>query len=862
MRVPLAVLALFLLSCVGASAQRLNGDVIPEHYGLWFAPDLAAATFKGRATITARTVTSTRAVTLHATELTLGDVRITAGGRTQTATVSMDAARETATLTVPEPLAEGPVTIDISYTGVLNDKLRGFYKSVANGRTYAVTQMEPTDARRAFPSFDEPRFKATFDISLTVGTGDTVISNGRQLTDQPGPEPDTHTVTFARTPKMSTYLVAMLVGDFVCRSGTADGTALRVCSTPDKLAQTSFALEAARQQLTFFNAYFGVPYPFDKLDIIGVPDFSAGAMENAGAITFRERLLLVDDASASDSQRRMVAGIIAHEIAHQWFGDLVTMTWWDDIWLNEGFATWAANKPLAAWRPDWHVDLNVADQLQTALGLDSMAATRAIRTRVETPAQINEVFDPIAYEKTASVLAMIEAYVEPEAFRRGVSSYLKRFAYGNAAGEDFWTEMRRVTGKPVDAILRSFVDQPGAPLLSVDSACVGGRTEVRLSQERFSLAPSAPGTPQTWTFPACVTQASGPAHCEVMSTRTETLRVAGCRTPFVNAGSRGYYVTAYTPAHLSTLARDPGGLTAPERLSLLGDEWRLVRGGRHDVGAYLDVAGAWAAEASPEVLEELSARIAYVGASVATDAQRPAFQAWVRRRFGPALAGLGLPGQLADPDDVHRRRAMLLGLLDGAGDPDVRRRALELADLYLSTPTTIPPALVRTVLQVAASGGDASLYERYLERLRGASARPDEYDRFLTALVFFRSPDLVSRTLEYALSSAVRSQDAPTLIAGLLGTPWGRDRAWRFVQERWPDLVAKLGVFQGIPPILGAVGGFCDPAAADEVRAFFAKNPMPAAARVLDQAIERIHTCVALGRRQSMPFATWLSTAG
>jgi len=863
MRVPLAILAVVLLSPVAAFAQRLSGDVIPEHYGLWFAPNLATDTFTGRATINARAVTGTRAITLHAAELTLGEVRITAGGRTQTATVSMDAERETATLTVPEPIAEGPMTVDIAYTGVLNDKLRGFYKSVSNGRSYAVTQLEATDARRAFPSFDEPRFKATFDISLTVDAADTVISNGRQVTDVPGPDAGTHTVTFARTPKMSTYLVAMLVGDFVCHGGTTDGTAIRVCSTPDKLAQTRFALEAAQQQLAFFNGYFGIRYPFDKLDIIGVPDFAAGAMENAGAITFRERLLLVDDATASDDQRRAVASIVAHEIAHQWFGNLVTMTWWDDIWLNEGFATWAANKPLAAWRPDWHLELNVAGELQTALGLDTLATTRAIRTRVETPAEINEVFDPIAYEKTASVLAMIEAYVGPANFRRGVSSYLKRFAFGNAAGEDFWTEMRRVTGKPVDAVMRSFVDQPGAPLLSVDSTCVGGRGNIRLSQQRFSLTPSTtPGPPQTWTFPACVKQASGTARCEVLSAPTRTLSVAGCRAPFVNAGSRGYYLTEYTPAHLSTLARDPSGLTAPERLSLLGDEWRLVRAGRHDVGAYLDVASAWAAEASPDVLEELAARLAYVGTSVASDGQRPAFHAWVRRRFGPALAAVGVPGQASDPDDTHRRRAALLGILDDAGDPDARRRARELADVYLSTPAAVPPALVRTVLRVAASGGDSTLYDRYLGRLHNASGRPDEYDRFLRALVSFRSPDLVSRTLDFALSTDVRSQDAPTLVAGLLGAPWGRDLAWRFLQDKWPDLTAKLGVFQGIPAVLGAVAGFCDQATADAIRGFFATNPVPAAARILDQAVERIQSCVALGRRQATPFATWLAAAG
>jgi aminopeptidase N len=527
----LAGLVALLLISAPASAQRLSGDVIPDHYNLWFAPDLAKDTFRGRTRIDARSVTSGRSLTLHAAELTFGEVRITAGGRTQTATVTMNPQQETATLTVAEPIAEGPVSIDITYTGVLNDKLRGFYKSVANGRKYAVTQLEATDARRAFPSFDEPRFKATFDVSLTVPQGDTVISNGRLKADSPGPEPGTHTVTFERTPKMSTYLVAMLVGDFVCRDGRSDGTAIRVCTTPDKIGQAGFALQAAEQQLAFFNNYFGIKYPFGKLDIIGVPDFAAGAMENAGAITFRERALLVDEASASIAQRRTVASIVAHEIAHQWFGNLVTMKWWDDIWLNEGFATWAANKPLAVWRPDWKMEMNVAEELQAAMGLDTLASTRAIRTKVETPDEINEVFDPIAYEKTGSVLAMIEAYVGPEAFRRGVSSYLKRFAYSNASGEDFWAEMTRVTGKPVDQILRSFVDQPGIPLLSVETSSGGGSTEVRLTQQRFWLtAPAGTPAPQTWTLPICIKQGSGQPRCEVLNRPTTALALQSSST--------------------------------------------------------------------------------------------------------------------------------------------------------------------------------------------------------------------------------------------------------------------------------------------------------------------------------------------
>jgi aminopeptidase N len=851
---------LFFLAPAGAGAQRLSGDVIPEHYTLWFAPDLNKDTFRGRTTIDARTTTSGRSLTLHAAELSFGEVTITAGGRTQKATVTMNEKDETATLTVAEPIGEGAVTIDISYTGILNDKLRGFYRSTANGRKYALSQLEATDARRAFPSFDEPRFKATFDVSLTVPQGDTVISNGLPKSDTPGPEPGTHTVVFERTPKMSTYLVAMLVGDFVCRSGSADGTAIRVCTTPDKIGQAGFALQAAQQQLAFFNNYFDIKYPFGKLDIIGIPDFAAGAMENAGAITFRERALLVDEATGSVAQRKVVASVVAHEIAHQWFGNLVTMKWWDDIWLNEGFATWAANKPLAVWRPDWKMEMNVAEELQAAMGLDTLSNTRAIRTRVETTDEINEVFDPIAYEKTGSVLAMIEAYVGPEAFRRGVSSYLKRFSYSNASGEDFWAEMTRVTGKPVDQILRSFVDQPGIPLVSVEATTSGGSTEIKLTQQRFWLTPSA-GTPasQSWTLPVCIKQGSDQPRCEVISRPTATFKMSGRSPVFVNAFSRGYYLTEYTPSYLATLAQPSAGLTPAERLSLLGDEWRLIRSGRHDIGTYLDLAHAWAGDTAPAVIEDIAGRLGYVASSIANADERPAFQAWTKRRFGPALEAVGLPGSINDSDDTQSRRAALLGIMGGTGDPAVTRRARELAEQYLANPTSIPPTLVRQVLQVAAASGGAALYDRYVAKLATSAAQPEEYNRFLNALTAFQDPALVKRTLEYALSDAVRSQDAPTLIAGALQSSQ-KNLAWDFVRDRWGAINAKLGVFQGLPAVFQPLGSFCDRAKAEEISAFFAKNRAPAAARLLQQSLERIDSCTAIDARQSAPFAAWLKT--
>jgi aminopeptidase N len=859
----LTAFAILLTFAAPGAAQRLPTAVVPEHYTLWFGPDLQAETFRGRETIDVRLMAPSRTITLNAAEITFMSVTVTAGGRMQTAQVASDTKTETATFTVPQAIPAGPATIQVEFTGILNDKLRGFYISKANNRKYAVTQMEATDARRAFPCFDEPAYKATFDISLTIDKGDVAISNGRRVSDTPGPGATSHTVTFARSPKMSTYLVAMRVGDFVCRDGAVDTTPVRVCSTPDKRAQTGFALEAAEAAVKFYNSYFGIKYPFGKLDIIGVPDFAAGAMENAAAITFREVDLLADPQRASINSRKEIAYVVAHEIAHQWFGDLVTMKWWNDIWLNEGFATWMGNKATAAWHPEWHIELTEESDTQTAIGLDALRTTRPIRTNAETPEEINELFDAIAYEKTAAVLRMIEAYVGPDAFEKGVSSYLRKYSYSNAAGEDFWNEVTRVTGKPVDRIMTSFVDQPGVPVLSLTTRCVNPGSEITVTQDRFLGAPDArPQTSQTWVLPACFrTNGTQQPRCEVIERHEQTARADGCGNVFANAQGRGYYLSEYTPAAVRALAAGAAGLQPVERYSLVGDEWWMVRSGRHDIDAMMDLTSALAGDPTPNIVSSLASRMSFVGHYVATDADRDRFRAWVRERFGPPLAALGLPGRATDADDAQSRRASLLGLVGVTGnDTAVQQQAVQLAGKYLDDPTSLPATLASTVLQVAAISGDRALYDKYMAQLGKLQNQPQEYYRVFSALAAFRDPALVQRTLEFALSPGVRSQDTGGLIADVLAQPESAAAAWAFTKAQWPALTKKLGTFQGIPTIVQALGTMCSTAEAADVRQFFMQNPVPTSARTLQQSIERIENCAAVKARQAPALARWLAT--
>src|SRR3984893_11926678 len=476
-----ALCAFALVVASLALAQRLPAVARPENYKLTFTPDLDKATFAGDESIAIRVLKPTSEITLNAIDIDFEEVSVASGGATQKAKVAPHKEKQMVTLSVEKPLAAGSATIHMKYNGILNSEMRGLYLGKDDQRRqYAASQFEDTDARRAYPSFDEPDYKATFDITAVAHKGHVAISNSKIISDTPGPGENQHTVRFATTPKMSSYLAALVIGNFEYIEGSADGIPIRVYGTPGKKEMGKFALESAEHVLSYYDKYFGIKYPYGKLDLIGLPDFSAGAMENTGCITFREVILLIDEKQGSVDLKKTIASVIAHEMAHQWFGDLVTMKWWDDIWLNEGFATWMSSKPMKAWHPEWHNQLDEIQETSGSLSTDSIASIRPIRQKAETPAEIEALFDGIAYGKAASVLRAVEAYVGPDVFQKGVNAYLEKHAYGNATAEDFWNQIAATSGKPVDKIMSGFIDQPGAPLVSVKSSCTGDVTKVTL----------------------------------------------------------------------------------------------------------------------------------------------------------------------------------------------------------------------------------------------------------------------------------------------------------------------------------------------------------------------------------------------
>jgi aminopeptidase N len=851
------LICLFLTPARSLQAQRLPDTVRPEHYSLTLTPDLTAATFTGVEAIDVTVAKPVSQITLNAAEIAFQSVSVTADGKQQTATVALDPDKQQATFSFPEKLAAGKATLSIAYTGILNNELRGFYLSKTARRNYAVTQFEPTDARRAFPSFDEPAFKASYDVTLVIDSGDTAISNSPITADTPGPIPGKHTLKFDTTPKMSTYLVAFLVGDFQCTAGESDGVAIRVCSTPDKVAFTPYGVDVAKYVLHYYNNYFGIPYPLKKLDLIALPDFEAGAMENFGAITYRETELLLDPKTASVGAKKNVAIVIAHEMAHQWFGDLVTMQWWDNIWLNEGFATWMENKSVATMHPEWNIDQLVAADEDGTLNIDAQPTTRSIRAKAETPDEINQMFDGIAYGKASDVLLTVENYLGAETFRKGVHAYLSAHLYSNATAEDFWNAQTAVSHKPVDKIMESLVAQPGEPLLTFGEPANG---KVSVEQKRFFLSPSIqPDSKQKWTLPVCFKKGEG-EDCKVLTPDNSTLPTLKTGLFFANAGGKGYYRSAYPPSVYATLvANVETVLTPAERMSLIGGEWVQVRANKATVGDDLNLIAAIKADPNAEVLTEALGDVGAVYERVAaTPEEKAAFSAWIRSTFAPELAKLGPPAQ-DDSPNTRELRAQLFTVLGYYGkDPAVLAQANQIVEKYLTDPASVDPTLGQTAMAIAARNGDAALFNQ-LQKVAETSSNPELQEGALRLLAEFEDPALVQRSLEYAASGKVRNQDAAIQFAIALQIEETRQQAWKYIQANWDKVQAQLTTELG-GYLVGSTGSFCTAADRDDVKQFFSTHKVPASAQALKHALERIDGCIELRALQEPNLKQWLAT--
>jgi puromycin-sensitive aminopeptidase len=847
------------------SSVRLTAPVRPLRYQIDFTVDPEPGTFGGEVRIELVFDLTARSFELHSVGHDIFKATLRAGDREMPLSVEAHPDQERLLLKLPESVL-GPAVLTLRFSGRLQEGLRGLYRVVHEGKAYAFTQFEPADARRAFPCFDEPALKAQFEISASVPEGLTALSNGEVIREET--KEGRRRFHFAVTPRLSTYLVALAVGRFAKVERMQGATPVRIYSVPGKEKLGGLSMDMGADFLPILEDYFGLPYPYGKLDMLAVPDFEAGAMENAGAIFYRESALLLDPAQATLDAMRQVAMTVAHEMAHQWFGNLVTMVWWDDLWLNEAFATWTQYKVVDAWRPDWLVWTDFERMKAIPLHLDSLLATRPIQAEVRTPEQANEMFDGITYNKGAAVLRMFEIFMGPDRFRAGVRDYLAAHKGGNATAADLWRALGEASGQPIGELAQSWFTQPGYPILRL------GRRGASLSarQQRFLAKPEdAARLPEArWTVPLAIKTAApkGASRLVTGLLREEAGEVALGGDGgwfFGNAEGSGFYRVAYEEKDLGELAAHLDELSPAERVSLLGDQWAQVRAGA-PLRPHLGLVEALAKDGQRTVLETVMAQLSALEDVVVADADRPALAALVRRWLQGHVARLGFDPRPGDSVDDKLLRPRVYEVAGRVGDDEgVQETARKRLAAYLADGTAIDSSMLGVALRLSARGsrsGLAALYNELWSRMLAAQA-PEEHDRFMYALCSFETSALIDRTLQASLGADIRAQDLQLLFGQILANRAARAASWEFLKDHFDAVRAKAPVF-GMRRILGATGNLVEPKWREEVERFFTDpaHHVEAGERELRQTIEAIDLALALRGRERGNLAEFLAEKG
>ena len=836
---------------------RLPTSIIPSRYEIRLAPDLEGASFDGQETIALEVREQSEEIALNAAELEVLSAEITdESGRSWPCASRLDEDTERLHLRPPDSLAPGKWQLKLSFRGTLNDRLRGFYRirtKDPNGQpqTLAATQFESTDARRAFPCWDEPSFKAVFSLSLAIDPELAAVANTRSLSESI--ENGRKLVRFADTMVMSSYLVAFAVGELDIPLPTLIGqTPTRVITLPGKQHLTGFAQAIGEHSLRYFVDYFGLPYPGDKLDHLGLPDFAAGAMENLGLITYRDSALLLDEQASSLTERGYVADVIAHEISHMWFGDLVTMAWWNGTWLNEAFATFMAVKAVDAWRPEWDRWTEFGASRAVALEADGLHHTRPIEFPVESPTDAKAMFDVLTYEKGGSVLRMLEQHIGESTFQKGVREYLRRHAYSNAETHDLWKALGDVAGQKVPDIMHGWVFQPGHPLIDVRRDPSG----LHVSQQRFTYLPAedrpegAPTPDQQWIVPLQIRlqAAEGSTTVHHLLDRPEATLPAppDLSSAVVNAGGNGFYRVRYSPDLLAGLLDRLTELTALERLNLVEDNWALTRAGLFPLGDFMELTERFQTETDRQVWTALLGAVSSLRNLIDDDLVKP-FAGFVVSRLTPAAERLGLEPRPGDDELTRQLRGEILQTLGTHGESGEIQRWAE--DLYSSAAGGPVPDtdLWRAALTIRGHTGDERTFEDIFRRYE-AHADPQEQRRARAALLAFRPEALVQLNLERTMDGRYRVQDAPYQVMALLRLPHSRALAWQHLKSQWSEMQDRYPEYAAQRIWEGTVG-LNRPEWESEVREYVARVKLDLGGKVVRQTLERLHVGVIMRQR-------------
>jgi puromycin-sensitive aminopeptidase len=838
------------------SPHRLPRTVIPSRYTLALQPDLVGARFEGDVIIDVEVLDPVEHLVLNAIELEVASVRVDGAE----ASFTLDA--DTERLVIDAAREPGTATIEITFSGVLNDKLHGFYRSTYQNsdgveQVIATSQMQTTDCRRAFPCFDEPDFKAIFDVTLIVDPAHLALSNGAEAerTAMPADAQGNNRVAvrFEPTMPMSTYLVAFVVGPLeisepvlVPRRGGGD-IALRVAHVPGKRHLTSFGLDIGAFSLEWYQDFYELAYPTDKCDMVALPDFAAGAMENLGLITYRENLLLADPATATQIELQTLADVVAHEIAHMWFGDLVTMKWWNGIWLNEAFATFMEIACCDAYRPEWLRWTTFCLERSMAFEIDSLSTTRSVEFPVEAPKECAGMFDVLTYQKGGSLLRMLEQFLGTDAFRRGISLYLAKHAHANTETSDLWDAIEDANpATPVRKMMDSWIWQPGFPLVSArldDSTLV-------LSQQRYAFGDT--DDPTLFVVPVHVRIDGVESKVLLDGFEARVPLPSADATAVVNAGGHGFMRVAYDATLRSRLVGEElANLTIIDRYNLVDDAWNEVVAGRLAALDFLTFVEGFGHERDLAVWQVIANGLRGVGRLVDGDAHT-AYRSRVADLVRPALSDLGWAPHPGEHGLTAKLRGQLVSLLAVlGGDTDAQQRCRAIMDQ-----PNADPELLATATGAVASVGTDDDYERYLAAYRSAGT-PQEQLRFMYALSEFPQQSQIARTVDFAFSGEVKSAHAPFLLNRCLANRWHGAFAWEQLRRRWDDAVARFPD-NTIVRMIDPVKFLTTPEVAADVQSFFSEHPIPQSTQTLHQVLERQRVNVAMRVREEQRLSSAL----
>ena len=845
------------------AAIRLPTTVQPVAYRIDVVPDLTALTFKGSVQIDIDVIQPVNAITLNALELNILKASLDGGAPGK---VTLDPDKQTATLDFGAPVSAGRHTLAIDYTGKINTFSGGLfvldYDTPQGKRRVMISQFENSDARRFVPSWDEPGVKSTFQISITAPGDQMAVSNTPAASAQFLPGGLTRT-TFQPTPKMSSYLMFLGVGDLERISRKVDGVDVGVVFRRGASEKARFALDEASKLLAYYNDYFGVKYPLPKLDLIAAPGAGGfGAMENWGAILYFESTLLVDPKLSTQSDRQFVDIVIAHEMAHQWFGDLVTMKWWDDLWLNESFAEWMEAKAVDHLHPDWNVHMTEASNREEAMGLDATSATHPVFQPKETVEQMNEIGDAITYDKGAAVIRMLEAYVGETAWRDGVRGYIRQHAYGNTTRDDLWSAVEAAAHKPVSAVARDFTEQAGVPLIHVDDVQgVSTASSLSLRQDRFGLDVASKQF-RMWRVPVTARPLGSEllGKALISGANRQVLSVPGGAPIIVNPDQVGYFRTLYAAAPFAALSARLGDLRPFDQLTLIQDNWALADSGDAPAANVLSLLNDLPADAYPLVWNQAAQTLEEIDSYYdGLPARQEALHVFGRRVLGAALAHIGWdpkPGEGAAAAVAREQLVITLGEFD---DPATIAEARRRFGLFQLNAASLSAGLRKPVLYVVARQADAATFDT-LWKLVKASVDPQEKTLDLRALATVKDPALVAKYMDQLLGPDAPSSLAPRLLhAVAMSHP---ELAWRFALahkaqlDALSDSSARLNLYPGL------LDSASDLALAEELHAFAQKTYPEGGRRPADKAEARIRHRAEVRLQRLPEIDRWLADHG